>query len=169
MRLYIVRHSIAELRNIHSPQDEDRALTAEGIEKMQQEAEGLKTIGFIPDVILTSPLVRARQTAEILLEAFDSDIPMTIHPDLSPGGDRGVLYRDIAKYRKTVQSLMLVGHQPSLGEIAGEIAWESPDCYIELKKGGVCVIDLESLQDVLRGRLVCLLTPSVLRRIKRGT
>jgi phosphohistidine phosphatase len=165
MRLYIVRHAIAELRNISSPRDEDRELTAEGKEKMRREAEGLKFADFIPAVILSSPLVRARQTAEILLKAYGGDIPMIINRDLAPGGNRGALYREIVKYQKTVRSLMLVGHQPSLGEIAGEIAWGSPDCYVDLKKGGVCAIELESIQDVLRGRLVSLLTPSVMRML----
>lgn len=165
MRLYIVRHAIAELRNISSPRDEDRALTPEGIDKMQSEAQGMKAVNYIPDTILSSPLVRAQQTAEILQNAFGTGVPIIINQDLAPGGDRGSLYRKIAGYAKKVHGLMLVGHLPSLGEIAGDMAWGSPNCYFPLKKGGMCVIDLEYFQGEVRGSLVGLLTPSIIRKL----
>ena len=60
---------------------------------------------------------------------------------------------------------MLVGHQPSLGEIAGEIAWGSAECYVELKKGGGCAIDLEALTPQPHGTLIWLLTPSIFRAL----
>jgi len=69
MRLYIVRHAIALPRGTPQIEDDDRALTEEGIAKMQQAAEGLRGLGYIPELILSSPLLRARQTARIVLEA----------------------------------------------------------------------------------------------------
>ena len=60
---------------------------------------------------------------------------------------------------------MLVGHQPSLGEIAGEIAWGSPEHFLELKKGGACAIELERAGIPPAGSLISLLTPSILRKI----
>ena len=164
MRLYIVRHGIAELRNI-SGLDDDRALTREGMEKMRLAARGLKKAGYVPERILSSPLVRARQTAEILMDAFGPEVSMEISSDLSPSGDRGSLYRKVVRYAGTVHRLMLVGHQPSLGEIAGDLAWGSPDHYFNFKKGGVCVIDLDDFQGELRGSLSAFLPPSVLRNL----
>jgi phosphohistidine phosphatase len=146
-------------------QDDDRPLTEEGIQKMHQSAAGLRSLEYIPELILSSPLPRAKQTAEILLEAFGKGIQMKIFAALAPSGSRRELYRSIASYEKKFQSLMLVGHQPSLGELAGDIIWGSPEHYIELKKGGACVIELERLGDTPKGSLIALLTPSILRRV----
>jgi phosphohistidine phosphatase len=132
---------------------------------MQQSAAGLRSLGYIPEIILSSPLPRASQTAEILLEAFGKGIELKIVPFLAPSVARKEVYRAISLYEKKLKSLMLVGHQPSLGEIAGEIAWGSAEQYVELKKGGACVLDLQSVQGVPKGTLVSLLPPSVLRQI----
>jgi len=165
MRLYIVRHAIAAPHGTPGVLDSDRALTQEGIRKMQQAAAGLRSLGYIPELLLTSPLIRASQTAEILLEAFGNKVELKVTSALAPSGKRQELYREIAQCAKKLNSLMLVGHQPSLGEIAGEIAWGSPERYIELKKGGACAIEMESTQGVPKGTLVSLLTPSILRHI----
>ncbi len=165
MRLYIVRHAIASPHGTLGVKDDDRALTKEGVEKMREAAAGLRALGYLPETILTSPLLRARQTAELLRDVFGKGIECRSTRSLAPSGDRQELYREIALYDKKLKSLMLVGHQPSLGEIAGEIAWGSKDCYIELKKGGTCAIDLEGVQGIPKGKLVSLLTPSILRKI----
>ena len=132
---------------------------------MREAAAGLRALDCVPEVILSSPLLRARQTADLLLEAFGKGIQLKTTPSLAPSGVREELYREIALYDKRLKSLMLVGHQPSLGEIAGEIAWGSPDQYVEFKKGGACAIDLESVRGIPKGKLVFLLTPSILRKI----
>lgn len=163
MRLCIVRHGIAVPHGTPGVREDDRFLTEEGREKMQQAAMGLRRLGFASEVIWTSPLIRARQTAEILQKAFGKGIAVETHETLAPSGSRQGLYREIRLCQKRFGSLTLVGHQPSLGEIAGEIAWGSPECSLELKKGGACVIDLQSVQDVPRGVLIAFLPPSVLR------
>jgi phosphohistidine phosphatase len=165
MRLYIVRHAIATPRGTPGIQDEERALTEDGIVKMQRAAEGLRSLDYIPEMILSSPLVRARQTAEILRKVFAKNVELRFSPALAPAGARRDLYRDIGLYGKNLESLMLVGHQPSLGEMIGEIVWGSAEHYVDLKKGGACVIDLESLKGIPKGRLLDLLTPSVLRQL----
>jgi len=165
MRLYVVRHAIASPAGTPGIKDEDRPLTEEGIEKMRQIAEGLRSIDYVPSLILSSPLVRARQTAEILLRAFGKGVDIKVSPALAPPGERQGLYREIAVYEKKPGTLMLVGHQPSLGEIVGEIAWGSPEHFVELKKGGVCVVDLESVKGKPKGTMVALLTPSILCRL----
>jgi phosphohistidine phosphatase len=165
MRLYIVRHAIAVPRDTPGIHDGDRALTKEGMEKMRQAAAGLCALKIMPELMLSSPLARAAQTAEILLEAFGKGVELRIIPSLSPSGEREDLYRDIRSCNKKLKSLMIVGHQPSLGEIAGEIAFGSPDHYIELKKGGACAIELDSVRGTPKGNMVWLLTPSILRSI----
>jgi phosphohistidine phosphatase len=165
MKLYIVRHAIAVARGTPGIKDEDRPLTKEGIHKMRRAAAGLSALDCIPELLLSSPLLRARQTAEILLKVFGKGIELEIAPALAPSGSRQDLYRDIGLHEEKLKSLMLVGHQPSLGEIAGEIIFGSPESYIELKKGGACVIELESVRGIPKGSLTALLTPSVLRKI----
>ena len=165
MKLYIVRHAIALPHGTPGIRDDDRTLTKEGIRKMRQTAAGLRRLNYIPGLLLSSPLVRATQTAEILLKEFGKDVKMRISPALAPSGSRTALYREIAQYAKRLDSLMIVGHQPSLGEIAGEIAWGSPENYLDLKKGSFCAIDVKSMQGIPRGSMISLLTPSILRKI----
>jgi len=164
MKLYIVRHAIAVDRGTPGIKDEDRALTEEGGDKMRQASAGLRGLGYIPELLLTSPLLRARQTADILLEELGKGIDFDITPALSPSATRQELYRVIGLHSKR-NSLMLVGHQPSLGEIAGEIVFGSSEHFIELKKGGVCAIELERVRGTPKGSMVALLTPSILRKV----
>jgi phosphohistidine phosphatase len=166
MKLYIVRHAIAAPHGTPGIQDDDRALTEDGIKKMYRNAAGLRSLNFIPGIVLCSPLLRARQTAEILLEVFEKRIEMRIVDSLAPSGKRSDLYRVMSLYDNKIDSMMLVGHQPLLGEIAAEIAWGSTENYLEIKKGGACVIDLERAGKLPRGTLLSLLTPSILRKIE---
>jgi phosphohistidine phosphatase len=165
MKLYIVRHAIALPHGAPGIRDDDRTLTKEGIRKMRQVAAGLRRLNYVPGLLLSSPLIRARQTAEILLKEFGKDVKMRISPALAPSGSRTALYHEIAHYAKQLDSLMIVGHQPSLGEIAGEIAWGSPENYVDLKKGSFCAIDVKSVQGIPRGSMISLLTPSILRKM----
>jgi phosphohistidine phosphatase len=166
MILYIVRHAIAEEHNPRGS-DESRELTKDGVEKMKKAAAGLRAAGAIPEVILTSPLVRARHTAEILMDAFQGNPVLKEMPALAPSGNRIELYKEIRKHEKA-ESVMLVGHQPSLGEIAGEIAFGSAEYALELKKGAACAIELHRLSPKPQGSLLWFATPLILRQIGVG-
>jgi phosphohistidine phosphatase len=170
MNLYIVRHGIAVQRGSPGIDDSERALTEEGVLKMRNIAAALCRLKYRPELMLSSPLVRARQTAEILLQAFGKGIELKILSALAPSGVRRELYREIScMNKKGVTSLMIVGHQPSLGEIAGEIAFGSSKNFVELKKGGVCAIEMESVQGIPKGILAALLSPSIMLRINEKT
>jgi phosphohistidine phosphatase len=166
MNLYLVRHGIAVPHLAAGVPEDERPLTDEGIRKLNLSARGLRSLDCSPKMILTSPLIRARQTAEILAVALDARIPLEICAPLAPSGRRERVYEEIRR-RVDCQSLMLVGHQPSLGEIAAEIAWGTPQNYIEIKKGGACALELEITRGIPRGRILWLLTPSVLSSIHR--
>ncbi len=165
MFLFIVRHAIAVPHGTPGVPEDDRPLTEEGIEKMKKVAVGLKGLNVRPDIILTSPLVRARQTADILRRTLGGKVPPVTCDALSPSGNRQEVYQALQQHSK-LDSVVLVGHQPSLGEIAGEVAWGSPEKYVELKKGGVCCIQIDDLQPIPRGTLVWLATPALLRAIR---
>ena len=164
MKLYIVRHGIAVPHGAPGIAEDERPLTEEGIQKMKVAAAGLKKLDVVPEMILSSPLPRAEQTAKIVQKALGSKVSLKLTRALSPTGKRADLYKEMRAY-ETVEGLMLVGHQPSLGEIAGEIVWGSPDRYVELKKGGAVAVELERLSPIPGGTLLWLLTPSILRQL----
>jgi phosphohistidine phosphatase len=163
MKLFIVRHAIAVPHGAPGIADDDRPLTEEGRQKMKRAAMGIRSIGWEPEMLLSSPLIRARQTAEILLDRLGKKCKCKVASALAPSGSHQTLYREIGFYEGKAKSLMLVGHQPNLGEIVGEICWGSPESFVEIKKGGACEIELEIRQSIPKGRLVSLFTPSILR------
>lgn len=168
MRLYVVRHAIATPHGVPGIEEDDRTLTEEGVRKMKRAADGMSVFGFLPDLILTSPLIRAVQTAEIIVQRLGTSIALKTVAALAPRAERQGVYREIRKHEKKLDSLMLVGHQPALGELIGEICWGSSKHFVEMKKGGVCVIDVESVRDIPRGTLRSLLTPSILGKVAKG-
>ena len=162
MILYIVRHGIAVPHGTHGIAEDDRPLTEDGVKKMQKVAAGLRNLGVTPDAVLSSPLPRAVQTAKILQEAYEQRPFLQLLDALAPGGSRAEVYRAM-RIHKNFEGLILVGHQPSLGELAGEVAWGSAEHYVELKKGGACALEIEEIKDSPRGTLLWLLTPAILR------
>jgi len=165
VKLYIVRHGIAAAHGTAGIAEDDRPLTKEGIKKTRQAAEGLRAMECFPEAILSSPLPRAIQTAEIVSEVLGKSTPIVLIDALAPGGSRQELYKEIRR-RQNSESVMLVGHQPSLGEIAGDIAWGSPDHFVELKKAGACALELAAFNPKPHGNLLWLLPPYILRELK---
>src|SRR5437588_3868772 len=111
MKLYLVRHGIAESNSIAKP-DAERALTPEGKSKMERIAKGLAHANVSIDLILTSPLVRARETAEILARGLGG-IELKMLPELASGATATKVAQAIRRYAK-VNALALVGHEPDL-------------------------------------------------------
>lgn len=165
MILYIVRHSDAVPSGTPGVPEDERPLTDKGVKKMREIARGLRAVDVKPELILSSPLPRARRTAEIVVEEMGGGIPLKLTDALSPSGNRSALYREFRTDRK-LSAVMIVGHQPALGEIAGEIAWGSAEHYLELKKGGVCALEVGRLDPTPAGTLLWLLTPAISRQIR---
>ncbi|HZR79484.1 MAG TPA: phosphohistidine phosphatase SixA [Candidatus Binatia bacterium] len=136
-RIFVVRHAIAEDRAA-SGRDADRALTREGRKKMKRAARGLAVLEVRPAAILTSPLVRARETAEIL--AAELNVPIELCPPLASGADP----REVAavvEQRSPDDALMLVGHEPDLGQIVAAWLTGSRDgLAVRFRKGAVACL-----------------------------
>ena len=167
MELYVIRHAISEpLGKRNEFSDEKRSLTDEGRDRMREITKGLRKLGVQFDLLLTSPLIRAIQTAEIIAAAFDvgaKEIQQTAN--LAPGASAVALFAEI-KSHTGVESVALVGHQPDLGLlVSGIIGSAAPS--IQLKKGGVCCVNVTETVPALRGDLVWLLTPKQLRLLAR--
>ena len=142
MELYLIRHGIAEE---HQPglKDEERQLTPEGKEKTEKIAQRLVKLSFNFDLILTSPLVRAYQTAEILIAAgLSSQLETSDH--LSFDGNIQNWWQEWLKPRKYPQKtkLALVGHEPSLSHWAEFLLWGEAKESLILKKAGMMGIKL---------------------------
>ncbi len=162
--LYFVRHGLAEERGDAWPDDAKRPLTDEGMSRMRKSARGLTRIGVTLDVILTSPLVRARQTAEILASALDPRPSMVSIDSLKPDGTYAAVLADLDKHSRKCR-IALVGHEPMMGEIAARLIGSRHP--IEFKKGGVCRIDVDDLPPAGPGDVRWMLTPKIMRELKK--
>lgn len=161
MEIHILRHAVAVERG-QGIADDERPLSKIGRQKMEQAARGIRRAvdGF--DAILTSPLPRARETAEIVARAFAGQAVET-EPTLAPGAGPQEILRALARHRKASR-VLLVGHEPDLSRLAAALLG-CPDACVEFKKGAVCRIDVESVPPSGAGRLVHHLPPRVLRAL----
>lgn len=159
MRLYLIRHAIAVARGASGILDDrSRELTPQGIEKMRRNAAALTRLGVVADEIWTSPLVRARQTADIVAQSLGLETaPRTVRL-LAPGGDPRQLIQRLAQ-RSDRSGVVLVGHEPDLGELAAFLISGSHQASIEFRKGGAACIEVDDFHSPIRGRLHWLLTP----------
>jgi phosphohistidine phosphatase len=159
MRLYLVRHAIAVDREAPGiVSDAARELTAEGMQKMRRNAAALRQLGVKLSEIWTSPLLRARQTAEILSEGLGEQTPVHIVKPLEPNGHFEELLARLDE-NSTLDAVALVGHEPFLGEFSSFLIGGPRNLSIPFKKGGVACIEIEEFRPPLSGQLCWLLTP----------
>jgi phosphohistidine phosphatase len=159
MDIYIVRHAIAEDIAPGGGGDAARALTAEGKHKMKEAAKGFARMEPKISRIFASPLVRARQTAEILANALKQSVEEM--KELAPAHSPAEVCEKLVSLKKA-GSIMLVGHEPNCSELASYLLEGSTGVGIEFKKGAICLIELESPRPG-SGLLRWHLPPSVLR------
>lgn len=160
MHLYLIRHGKAE--NVGPDgRDASRRLTPEGRSEWERAAEGLGRIGARFDALLTSPLARARETAEILAAVLGGPSPSLL-PEAAPGGADET---DLLQRLGGRGDVALVGHQPTLGLLVSIAVFGHPTEGTPLGKGEV--VCLRSPKHPAPGRAVLLwwLTPAVLRRV----
>src|SRR2546428_5364331 len=162
MQLYIVRHGIAvDREDPKCPPDPERYLTEEGVEKTKQVVKGVAALGVTADLFLTSPYVRATQTAEVFASALDYAKQKIRRTDLLlPGAEPSLLFRELAK-EKQASSDFLFGHAPQLDDLIAT-ALGSKKHLTALKKAGVALIELKRVSPPI-GVLVWLATPKLLR------
>jgi phosphohistidine phosphatase len=163
MDLYIVRHGIAIDRDDpQCPPDPERYLTEEGADKTKQVAKGITALGITADLLLSSPYVRAMQTAEIFASALGYSKQKIRRVDLLlPGAEPSLLFRELAKDKQS-SSVFLFGHAPQLDEIIAA-AFAAKHNITSLKKAGVAAIKLKRISPP-SAELLWLATPRLLRR-----
>ncbi len=168
MEIYLLRHGEAGQRVPVASRDLDRALTAAGKEEMEEIGEAMAEMEYEFDVIATSPVKRAKDTASLVNKALKRKSGVEEWAELSPEGDREALYRRLAKLRPG-SIVMCVGHEPyltaAISEIAGKGNGESSGFRIALKKGGMARLSVAGFSPRISGELRWLLTPKQIRKM----
>ena len=160
--LYLIRHGVAAERGENYPDDTKRPLTSDGIQKMRREVKAFVALDLTFDVILTSPLVRTRQTAEIVAGGFRNPPPIVNVQALAPGGSHNAIIDELSKQHRR-HRIAIVGHEPGIGELAARLMGLRR--ALEFKKGAICRVDVAALPPAGPGQLRWFLTPRVLRKI----
>jgi phosphohistidine phosphatase len=164
MKLYLIRHGIAA---DPAPEmtDESRPLTSAGVKKFRQTVVGLLKLKPQIDVIFSSPLARARQTAAILadrIEASGEHAALQIQAALAPPARLDAFLSLLGKLEPEVRGVAAVGHEPAMSEWVGKICFDSPG-RCRMKKGAIAAIELDPSSG--HGELEFLLQPGLLRRL----
>lgn len=159
MRIYFLRHGKSVDAAIWRADDRLRPLTQEGLDLMHREAKAIRTLNLVPDVIVTSPLTRARQTAEIVAKELKLDL--VEDERLAPGFNRDRL-AEIMDAHPRAECLMVVGHEPDFSATVSTLIGGG---RIDFKKGGLARVDVvERVGVMVFGVLVALLTPGLLSK-----
>jgi phosphohistidine phosphatase len=163
MQLYIVRHGIAiDREDPKCPADPERFLTDEGIEKTRQVAKGVAEVGAVPDLMISSPYLRAWQTAEIFAEELEYSKQKIRKSDLLlPGAEPAQLFRELGK-DKDASVVFIFGHAPHLDDVLAT-ALTVKHHISSMKKAGVALLELRRLTPP-SGELLWLATPKLLRK-----
>jgi len=164
MKLYLIRHAPAEEPSQTAPAvDDERALTEKGKSRMVRAAAALKRLNVRPELILTSPLKRALETAALVAEGL-GNIRVETLAELAPGAELSALTAAIRAHH-ALNELALVGHQPDLGRLAAFLIAGAPDaCEVAIGKGGVALVSGDFAAPA-RFTLGWLLLPRMLRRL----
>ena len=163
IELYLVRHGLAAERGPKYPDDRLRPLTPAGVKRFASSVPGLLELGVVIDLVLTSPLERARDTATLLAAGLKPKPAIVEVESLAPGGRHQAIAEAIKTHSKRHRRLALVGHEPDLGELAARLLGARGT--VQFRKGAVCAIDVDGATPGGPGTLRWLLTPRALRAL----
>lgn len=162
LELYLIRHGLAAERGPDYPDDSKRPLTSRGMSTLRREAKALNELEITFDLIITSPLVRTRQTADILSEVLNGKPPVATSDALAPAGTPAAVLHELGKHHRKAK-IALVGHEPNIGELAARLI--GARSALDFKKGAICRIDFDVFPPRGRGDLKWFLPPRILRKM----
>jgi phosphohistidine phosphatase len=163
VNLYLIRHGIAvDREEPNCPPDPERPLTPKGIKKTQAAMLGFLALKIKPDAVLSSPWLRAMQTAEIFCEVMGISSNKIVRTDALKGtSSPPELFRELAASKK--KDVVCVGHEPHLHQLIA-LALHTHSRVTELKKAGIACLELQHVSPP-QGQLVALYPPSTLRQL----
>jgi phosphohistidine phosphatase len=164
MDLFILRHGKAG-KATGGPDDAARALTREGKDGISQMAKWMKGEKFRFDIIATSPLKRARQTASIVASVLDQEDRLAVWDELAPGGDPDTICYN-ASQQGNDAAVLIIGHEPALSMLISTIISGEGNGSIVLAKGGLAKIGNYSFKARPSGDLQWLITPKLIRKMR---
>jgi len=162
MILYIVRHGVAVGRtDPKCPPEEERPLTTKGLQKTRDAALGLKELKVKPDVLITSPYLRAAQTADIFAKALGFPASeIRVSDALKPAANPAEIVKEISQLR--AREVMCFGHAPHVDQLIAQLSG-GRGVFTSLKKAGVALMERTGTHGAWR--LEWILTPKVLRQL----
>ena len=160
MNLFLLRHGLAvEREEFHFASDELRPLTPKGKRQLRKITAALRAMELRFDAILSSPLVRARQTAEIAAADLRLKKRLSFADELKPGASAKRLIQKINRLKPAVKNLLLVGHEPDLSELISLLVTGGPGLQLDFKKGGLAKLEVGKLRAGRCAALAWLVTP----------
>lgn|SRR5690606_20409736 len=144
MELYVLRHAMAVDAGATSL-DAERTLTDEGRERMRRATRCWTALGIMVDGIITSPYLRARETAQLAAEALGIEDCVEACPDLSPGAEPAEIVRAVTKRWDDDHRVMLVGHEPDLGRLISVLVCGDDRAGFRMKKAGLTKLVVDDL------------------------
>lgn len=161
MDIFLLRHADAvEVGRMGVTRDQDRPLTERGVKKLKKVAQVLLSMEVSFDTILSSPYVRAKETAEIIGEAMECRSRIKLTPNLVVDAGPAELVKEINEDHSRSRTVLLIGHEPQLVSLASVLISGRHDVSIRLKKGGLCKLSADSLRFGRCARLEWLIGPS---------
>ena len=160
MNLYFLRHGIAVDPSAQGfAKDAERPLMPKGRRCLRQIAEAMGALKISFDVVLSSPYVRAKQTAEIVVKTLKRRKKLRFSDELTPGGNPKSLIQQLNDLRPKPKNILLVGHEPYLSKLIALLTAGNTNMEIDLKKGSLCKLETDSLRYARCATFVCLLAP----------
>ena len=169
MNVLVIRHAVAEDRRRFArtgAEDGLRPLTARGRRRMRAAARGLRRIVPEVDFLATSPLTRAAETADIVAGAYGG-LKVVKVAQLTPDGPLQPLLKWVGE-RRHGSTVAVVGHEPQLGVFVSWMLTGLQESFVQMKKGGACLLELKEQVRPGRARLLWALAPAQLRALGNG-
>ncbi|HVU28584.1 MAG TPA: phosphohistidine phosphatase SixA [Verrucomicrobiae bacterium] len=164
MNLYILRHGLAvERADWDFKDDSQRPLTPKGKKQLKSAARAMRKMELHFDLILSSPFLRVKQTAEIVTKILKLRKQLKFSDALTPDGDAKMLIHQLNKLKPAPKNLLLVGHEPYLSRLISLLASGGENVALDFKKGGLGKLEVENLRAGKCAMLVWLLTPKQMK------
>lgn len=164
MDLIILRHGEAGNRTVATSNDAERALTVSGREEVEEVAECMRSLKLRFDLIASSPLKRASETADIVARTLKQGKVLQLWDELKPESNPKALYRRLSKL-KAESSVLIIGHEPYLSSMIGEMISGGAGVRLSLKKAGLAKVEVAALVPAPVGELKWLLTPRLIKKV----